>query len=123
MKAEDLISILTRCSFSLVQEMGSFNHAEHYQVYKNVCEKEMGFVTFKRNILLQNERFHPLLERYTFVLVCSLVTMAFFFFFVSTWANVLGCVSLLSLSSLLLCISLGNDFGDASSPLTATLAS
>lgn len=38
-------------------------------------------------------------------------------------ACVLGCVSLLSLSSLLLCISLGNDFGDASSPLTATLAS
>lgn len=27
--------LITRCSFSLVQEMGSCNHAEHYQVYKN----------------------------------------------------------------------------------------
>lgn len=68
-----------------------------------------------------NKLFHPLQERFTLVSVHSAVTMpppspS------PTWASVVGCVSLLSLSSLL-CISLGNDFGDASSPLTATLAS
>lgn len=47
MTAEDLVCIFTRCSFSLVQEMGtdffSFNHAGHYQVYKNTEKSKMGY--------------------------------------------------------------------------------
>jgi len=108
MKAEDLI-----CAFRLVPEMGKdvslclpSNHAEHYHVKKNKAGKVNGvfllfFYSSRQKVPSSAGKIHS---------------------WVRLWASVLGCVSLLSLSSLL-CISLGNDFGDASSPLTATLAS